>query len=61
MIGAFDGSGIGGRIGLDVSGAIPTDPIKRQSVWKLCAQELKREGGKAANEADEDRVLLWWY
>ncbi len=39
---------------------LPADPAKRQSVWKLCAQELRREGGKPADQANEDQVLLWW-
>lgn len=39
---------------------LPADPTKRQSVWKLCAQELRREGGKPSEQADEDQVLLWW-
>lgn len=39
---------------------LPSDPGKRQRVWKLCASELKREGGKPGDSSDEDQVLLWW-
>jgi len=39
---------------------LPTDPAKRQSVWKLCEQELRREGWKPAEQSNEERVLLWW-
>lgn len=39
---------------------LPADAVKRERVWKLCAQELNREGGKPAGAPDEDRVLLWW-
>ena len=39
---------------------LPSDPIKRDRVWKLCAQELKRAGAKPADSDRQDHVLLWW-
>ncbi|MBI2823155.1 MAG: hypothetical protein HYX69_00530 [Planctomycetia bacterium] len=40
---------------------LPTDPAKRDRVWKLCAQELRREGDKVADKpGSEEHVLLWW-
>lgn len=39
---------------------LPADPAKRQRVWKLCAQELQREGEKPGSAPSDDHVLLWW-
>ena len=42
---------------------LPSDPAKRDRVWKLCAKELKREGenvGDTAPATPHDHVLLWW-
>jgi hypothetical protein len=39
---------------------LPSDSVKRERVWKLCAQELKRAGEKPADSAGQDHVLLWW-
>ncbi len=39
---------------------LPTDPTKRDRVWKLCAQELKRGGENPGDNATQDHVLLWW-
>lgn len=39
---------------------LPSDPAKRERVWKLCAQELRREGENPGDSASEDHVLLWW-
>lgn len=40
--------------------SLPTDPAKRDRVWKLCAEELKRAGDDPADSPVEERVLLWW-
>src|SRR5262245_11657656 len=39
---------------------LPTDPDKRQRVWKLCVEELRREGDRPPATAPADNVLLWW-
>lgn len=42
---------------------LPSDPAKRDRVWKLCAQELRREGERVDDTAPaspHDHVLLWW-
>jgi hypothetical protein len=39
---------------------LPSDPAKRERVWKLCAQELRREGEKPGDSTTESHVLLWW-
>jgi hypothetical protein len=39
---------------------LPTDPAKRDRVWKLCAQELQRAGEKPGDKPTGDHVLLWW-
>jgi len=37
-----------------------TDAARRERVWKLCAQELKREGGEAGEIPADGHVMLWW-
>jgi hypothetical protein len=39
---------------------LPSDPTKRDRVWKLCVEELKREGVKPGDTSSQDQVLLWW-
>jgi hypothetical protein len=39
---------------------LPADASKRDRVWKLCAQEISREGGKPGNKSSQSQVLLWW-
>ena len=39
---------------------LPTDPARRQRVWELCAQELRRVGERPTANPTEDDVLLWW-
>ena len=38
---------------------LPKEPAARERVWKLCRQELEREGVSPDNDAP-DQVLLWW-
>jgi len=40
--------------------SLPSDPTKRDRVWKLCADELKRSGDNPADTPALDHVLLWW-
>jgi hypothetical protein len=40
--------------------SLPSDPVKRDRVWRLCAEELKRAGENPPDSPDEDPVLLWW-
>ena len=40
--------------------SLPTDAAKRERVWKLCAEELRREGANPPATSIEDDVLLWW-
>lgn len=39
---------------------LPTDAGKRERVWKICAEELRREGANPPATSTEDDVLLWW-
>jgi hypothetical protein len=38
---------------------LPTEPVARERVWKLCRGELEREGVRPDKVAP-DQVLLWW-
>jgi len=40
--------------------SLPSDPSKRNRVWKICAEELKRIGETPDDNPVEDRVLLRW-
>jgi hypothetical protein len=40
--------------------SLPSDSAKRDRVWQLCAEELRRIGEYPGDSPDEDRVLLWW-
>jgi hypothetical protein len=39
---------------------LPADPAKRTRVWRLCAEELAREGEDREDDPNENRVFLWW-
>jgi hypothetical protein len=39
---------------------LPSDPAKRDRVWRLCAEELRRVGDDPGDAPAEDHVLLWW-
>jgi hypothetical protein len=39
---------------------LPSQADKRERVWKLCAREIEREGGKPGNNSGDNQVLLWW-
>ncbi|HEV3021940.1 MAG TPA: hypothetical protein VGX76_05715 [Pirellulales bacterium] len=39
---------------------LPSEQPKRDAVWKMCAQEIKRQGEKAGDRAAESHVFLWW-
>jgi hypothetical protein len=39
---------------------LSSDPSRRDAVWRICAPEIERQGGKPAAGAAEDRVFLWW-
>jgi hypothetical protein len=40
--------------------SLPSDPAKRDRVWKLCAEEIQRNGDNPGRSPDEDYVLLGW-
>jgi hypothetical protein len=40
--------------------SLPADPSKRNRVWKICAEELRRIGESPDDSPVEDRVLLRW-
>jgi hypothetical protein len=40
--------------------SLPSDSAKRDRVWRLCAEELRRIGEHPGDIPDEDLVLLWW-
>jgi hypothetical protein len=39
---------------------LPSDPQKRQRVWKLCAREIERSGEDPGDGTEEKHVFLWW-
>jgi hypothetical protein len=40
--------------------SLPSDPAKRDRVWQLCAEELRREGDAPDKAPADEHVLLWW-
>jgi hypothetical protein len=39
---------------------LPDDPAKRERVWKICADELRRQGWNPGESKNEKQVILWW-
>jgi hypothetical protein len=39
--------------------SLPPDSAKRDGVWRLCAEELRRIGEDPDDSPDDDLVLLW--
>jgi hypothetical protein len=39
---------------------LPEEQNKRQRVWILCAEEIKRSGEKPTKSPSESHVFLWW-
>ncbi len=39
---------------------LPTDPQRRNRVWRICADEIRKLGEEPGDGTDESQVLLWW-
>lgn len=39
---------------------LPSEPEKREKVWRICADEISGEGFDPSEGKGDDAILLWW-
>lgn len=39
---------------------LPADSARRERVWRICAEEIRRAGFDPEESKNEKQVLLWW-
>ena len=39
---------------------LPSEPEKREQIWRICADEISGEGFDPSEGKGDDAILLWW-